>query len=1447
MLLIFSQFILKLGVRTPLMLLSPPVTLEEDITLPRFAVLHYLNTETHPHFPTRDLSYFRDVPKNKKIPITHIYDLDTHEGVGVLENKVAKQETRKWQQANTRSFRTTDLVEIPNTDSMTVSVYNYGILTDLYRYKTSPTTNHYKYYNLHKTYFNWIKKGIAKDQESFHFIKIDLPNGIPNYNLIDIILKFNPIKFSRVVSDDKLRQVLDLYRWLSPSTRIDSTLSDITDEDAKRIVVQLTYKGYSSFIPLGLLIGLSDESTLESKIKYKAAKVKKLFILSVRKLQDRVNGIIEGTEVVPDLDTPNVPDINVDVLDEDTDEAQSSSSSNQQTLPSKLGELSTLTKTSKSEKLKALDDLSKLSDTIEVTDLSNLIENSLSEFESESEDVNDLYEETVRKVSSTPEIEVLPTLEVNYDEAHVEKLLQPKTLDTAFEKHLAGAVTFKTMTSTEIRNLRKLKEARVTLKSPYNPDLTLDESKITVPQNSEMSTTDMKMTFDNDLIEPDLKKEVMNTFDQLYLKKLLRKDVLASVATLEKAGIVIKDYQIEENTSSVGKYEVHKLTIKPLTGKESTVFFRLPIVDSESEFVSGNIKYRMRKTKHPVPIVKVSPTRVALTSNYSKLFVFRTDRKTNNLYGYLVDFIKKNYLDSEGTITKVIPGVKSLNTYKLPNVYTSLASEFNEVRTNNVTLLLNYKSIADYITPDVQAALKEKNLLFCGHLANKHIVVCDYDDQFYDYTEKMTSLGTIEDLLEMDPTKVPKPYTVIKVLGDDIPLGVVLSYYLGLSGLLSVTNTKYKLLESRERYTPTKTELVLRFSDHKLVVETDTVDKQLLFNGFLFYKDFTKDYEVNSFDYKEIFLNVLEFRDSGLIHIKELNLLEELFLDPITIDVLRSINEPTEYLKLLLRANNLLTNLSHPDINDPNFSRIRGHDRIPGLMYRALCESVRDFKIKGRTNSKIELDPYKVWNYITQDNTVKITEDVNPINDVKESETLTLTGVDGLNKDATPKMMRRFHPNEVGLTSEGTVDSSDVALNTYLTPYAKIKDLRGLVDSSNHEVIENPGKAFSTSAMLAPMSDTDSAARINFVQIQNSHTIYAEGYRQPILRTGYEYVMPYKVGKLYAIIAEQDGTIFDVTEKILTAKYKDGSMKSYKIGKQYGRMEGSIYPHLLLTSLKTGSKFKANDYLAYNVNFFEPDWLDPTRLIMKFGKNVTVAMTMTDEVFEDSSSISQELSLQMKTSVIKEKIFIMDFNKNIVNLVSEGTVVVPSTILFTMLDDTTDLVNLSESSINMLQNLSSLAPKAKYNGTVERIEIKYNGEISDMSPTLRKLVTKLDKQTYEESKGTEYEATNNRVTAEYRSEGKNLTVDSLELKVFIRVTLEQGVGDKGVFSAQMKSVLSDVFSNKMVTESGVKIDATFSYKSVLNRSVNSPILAGMTNRLLKHVSTQVADVYFGSK
>jgi hypothetical protein len=59
----------------------------------------------------------------------------------------------------------------------------------------------------------------------------------------------------------------------------------------------------------------------------------------------------------------------------------------------------------------------------------------------------------------------------------------------------------------------------------------------------------------------------------------------------------------------------------------------------------------------------------------------------------------------------------------------------------------------------------------------------------------------------------------------------------------------------------------------------------------------------------------------------------------------------------------------------------------------------------------------------------------------------------------------------------------------------------------------------------------------------------------------------------------------------------------------------------------------------------------------------------------------------------------------------------------------------------------------------------------------------------------------------------------------------------------MKSVVGEVMDYDMHTESGEKLDAVFGFRSIIARTVTSPIVIGTTTTLLKVVAKNAINLY----
>ena len=356
--------------------------------------------------------------------------------------------------------------------------------------------------------------------------------------------------------------------------------------------------------------------------------------------------------------------------------------------------------------------------------------------------------------------------------------------------------------------------------------------------------------------------------------------------------------------------------------------------------------------------------------------------------------------------------------------------------------------------------------------------------------------------------------------------------------------------------------------------------------------------------------------------------------------------------------------------------------------------------------------------------------------------------------------------------------------------------------------------------------------------------MFAEGYKIPAVRTGYEQVVPHRVDDMFAYTAKQDGKIVSVEKDAITVEYKDGSRRSVQIGRRFGTVAGVTFPHNLVTPLKVGDKVKEGDIVAYNTNYFELDFLNPKQVIMKTGISATVAIMECPDTLEDSSIISERIAKELGTRITKIRDIVITFDQAVRNMVSLGQAIDSEDILCTIEDAVTaDNDLFDEDSINTLKLLGSPTPKAKYRGIIEKIEVFYNGEKEDMSPTIKAIADAGDRERAKVFKAMGRNVLTGSVDGSLRIDGNPLNLDSMAIRVYITTEVSAGGGDKGVFANQLKSIIGRVMSGVNRTASGKDLDSIFGYQSISDRMVLSPELIGTTTSLLKVMSKQAAALY----
>ena len=370
--------------------------------------------------------------------------------------------------------------------------------------------------------------------------------------------------------------------------------------------------------------------------------------------------------------------------------------------------------------------------------------------------------------------------------------------------------------------------------------------------------------------------------------------------------------------------------------------------------------------------------------------------------------------------------------------------------------------------------------------------------------------------------------------------------------------------------------------------------------------------------------------------------------------------------------------------------------------------------------------------------------------------------------------------------------------------------------------------------------------RNGFVSIQNAHTISCAGYHQPYVQTGYESLTLQRCDKMFGLAAKQNGKVIQLTEKAVRVVYEDGTEDSCPLGRQYGSAEGATYPHDIVPMVTEGAKFKKGDAICYHTGFFEPDFLDPKNVVMKFGMAVETAFMESARTHEDSCSISKKLASKLKSKTTKVKSYVVKFEQALHNVQKPGVNLEPEDVLLVIENEiTVGVGNFDAESMATLKNAGTPAPRSSYTGTLDRIDVYYHGDKGDMHPSLKSLADRSDRMFSEQERDLGKTALTGRVDGDFSVKGKPLLLNQAEVRFYITVEHEMSPGDKGVFANQLKTTVGEEMAFEMVTESGIEVDAMFGGRSALKRITNSYALIGTATGNLQATADHMVKMWEG--
>ena len=1010
------------------------------------------------------------------------------------------------------------------------------------------------------------------------------------------------------------------------------------------------------------------------------------------------------------------------------------------------------------------------------------------------------------------------------------------------------------MSSSEQKGLIKLSEKHKTILDPLGSGLTLDKMVVT-KENTVFENKHLASKTDN-IHDESMLKSSLKELDKHYIENVLHKDIVQTILSLHPAGIIVKDLNIKDKKTASTKTRTYAVQVQPINGPSSPINFTIPNFNADGTFLVNGTLYRFDKQKSQMPIVKSEPDTVDLSSYYGKTFVIRNNSSSANYSKWITKILTQKSLDKENKlITNLVFGTSRLTSVKLPRAYSAISESIVSFTLtkyeNNAEIIFNFcfnfNKVNDLFSAHEIEKSNENGLILCGRLQDNSILGMDKEGIIYLIEEKSTNklieLGTLPFLIDSDLEDGPIEYTEFSIMNKRIPVILAICYMYGLDKTLEKLNIPYTLSSTNVRVPYNYNTFRLKFKDIVYVIDISNIYNRILVGGFNSIKTDLPKYKGSSFNTQPSYSSILSRLGITNYHLREIKLMWDMFVDPITKGILIEMGEKTNFYDLLLRASSLLIDDHLSKDEDP--VRYKGYERIAGMVYKQLIETVRAHRAQGAIASLgVSMNPNSVLIDILKDESIRLVEQSNPIHNLKEHEGYTHSGSGGRKSITMVKYTRGYNESDLGIISESTPDSSKVGISGYFSTNPNFTDVRGIPKKFNHEK-DGPSQVLSTSAMVSPAITHDDWKRVQYVSIQNSHSVSCTGYDTMPYRTGYEEIIGSRVDELFVVCAIDDGVVTDVKPNELTVIYKNNIKKVYELGIKHGTVTGTTIPHNRVTDLKPGHRFNKGDALIFNDGFFKRSELNKEKVVLKFGVNARIAFIETANTTEDSAVISHELAKKLFTPVTTLHGLILDFDKVIHNLIKVGDKVNPDTILCTMENDLgDDILAKDEAAIIALNKITRNSPTAKVYGTVTEIDVVYYGKVEDMHFSLQQIVSEYDSKRAKRVKNFELDdAKTGKIDEPIRVSGRKLLPNQIAIKIYIDSDLDMNTGDKLKAGNMLKATVAEVASDVIYSEDNKPIDMLFSYQSLAHRTVGSPEIMGLANTCLQALSLKAGQLY----
>jgi hypothetical protein len=301
--------------------------------------------------------------------------------------------------------------------------------------------------------------------------------------------------------------------------------------------------------------------------------------------------------------------------------------------------------------------------------------------------------------------------------------------------------------------------------------------------------------------EASYQKSSLLAMDRTYHAHAYHHEMAKVVGSLAKHGMFITKIDEEKTHTEMDRTTTYRVNLADVNGKTHHVKFTVPDVDANGMMKLSGVEYRLTRQIANVPICKISPTRVNLSSYYNKIIVERIQSKR---YSFEADTAKLiNSLKAKGLL-RATSGAAPYPTRKVAYDYTAIGRSFTEIACGGFELHFGGDSApldtVDVSSLDVLKPLEDKFGAYVGSGPGDTRLFWNLNNQIVqvDGTEIIHTWASFHTMLvdvlgsEASADRTPLEWTQANIINQTIPLVYILAFRIGLKTLFEMINLEYR-------------------------------------------------------------------------------------------------------------------------------------------------------------------------------------------------------------------------------------------------------------------------------------------------------------------------------------------------------------------------------------------------------------------------------------------------------------------------------------------------------------------------------------------------------------------------------------------------------------------------------------------------------------------------------